>query len=125
MGEEFQPTMSEMRIPRESLIEALEKNLKAHREEYEAAMEGYWETLTMSLRYQLDCAMNRTPIERNLHTDKPKDHSKHYESAIRMLQMSADNFVVISKVEFNTYVMDDWSWKEEFSSVASNYTQKK
>jgi hypothetical protein len=49
------------------------------------------------------------------------DQTKDYDRVIRMLEMTVDEIITIGAVEFQQYVMDDWTWKEQFTASNSAY----
>jgi hypothetical protein len=54
----------------------------------------------------------------NLDLVFPENHTKDYERAIRMMQASIYDEVRLSEQEFDSYVLNNWDWKEKF--IASN-----
>ncbi len=57
----------------------------------------------------------------NLELVYPENHTRDYEKAIRMVELSVyENFSLTEK-QFQEYVLNDWSWKEQFLSVANVY----
>ena len=52
------------------------------------------------------------------------DHAlavKDYDRAIGMLEMSIDNEVEITSLEFQHYIQDDWGWKNSFLLSNTKY----
>jgi hypothetical protein len=48
----------------------------------------------------------------------PENHTKDYERAIRKMEASVYDEVKLTDAEFNQYVLNDWSWRNQF--IASN-----
>jgi hypothetical protein len=47
---------------------------------------------------------------------QPVSHEKEYDKVIKNLELSTAEFVVLNTTDFNQYILDEWSWKQEFSS---------
>lgn len=53
-------------------------------------------------------------IDTSLGLIYPQDHSKDYDRAIRMMQASIYEEVQLSVDEFDSYVLNNWEWKQNF-----------
>lgn len=51
----------------------------------------------------------------------PESHMREYDRAIRMVEMSTENEITLDQREFDQYVMDEWSWKQEFLMKSALY----
>lgn len=51
----------------------------------------------------------------------PESHSKDYERAIKMMESSIYSDVRLSEQEFDSYVLNNWEWKEKFLLSNSYY----
>jgi hypothetical protein len=51
----------------------------------------------------------------------PENHTKDYEKAIRMMEASIYDTVSLSAEEFDSYVLNNWEWKEKFIISNSYY----
>lgn len=114
-------TMQSMRMKRVELLEALTKNLADHRQTFLEAQKGYRTQMIKELDQMLQDATNNKRIKRGVSMPEPEDHSKDYETAIRMLSMCVDEELEIEMDDFGRYVMDDWGWKTRWSETVSNY----
>jgi hypothetical protein len=56
---------------------------------------------------------------------EPMDQTRDYDRAITMLDMTTADDIELTPEQFQCYVMDDWSWKHQFSASNSNYTRTK
>ena len=45
---------------------------------------------------------------------EPQDQTADYDRAIRMMEMSEDEIIEISELDFECYVLDNWAWKKNF-----------
>jgi hypothetical protein len=110
-----------IRVKRGELLDVLRKNRAAHRETFERATIGYRKRAIEELDASLRDAKEGKKIRRTISLVEPMDQTKDYDRVIRMLEMSVDEVIVIGAHEFQQYVMDDWSWKEAFTSSNSAY----
>jgi hypothetical protein len=51
----------------------------------------------------------------------PTEYSKEYNRAIRMLELSVEPEIELEEAIFNQLVMDEWSWKQNFTTSNSMY----
>ena len=49
----------------------------------------------------------------------PEDHSRDYERAIRMVELSVYERFSLTEHQFNQYVLNDWEWKNSFLNSTS------
>jgi hypothetical protein len=110
-----------IRVNRDELLEALRKNRAAHREMFERAAVGYRKRAIEELDASLQDAKAGKKIRRSIGLVEPMDQTKDYDRVIRMLEMTVDQIVTIGAQEFQQYVMDDWSWKEQFTTSNAAY----
>ncbi len=124
-------TMRESRVPKEGLLKKIKENRRKHVEEYEESVQGYKEAALQAIDEATQQLKRRVgelkegqvvrlhAVQFNLQV--PENHSKDYDRAIAMLEMSIDNEITIKADEFSRYVMDDWEWKEDFRNVQATY----
>ncbi len=103
--------MQTVKIDRIQLLEIVKENLLKHVAEYKIAVVGYREAYIKRLSDAL-ANVDTVGVDRNLlaHLPEPENHQKEYERVIRMLAMSADNFIELEEYDFNQYVLDEWAW---------------
>ena len=51
----------------------------------------------------------------------PHSYENSYDKSIRMLELSIDEVIEIDARTFNELVLDDWTWKQTFSTTNSSY----
>lgn len=127
--------MAEVTARTSELIETLENNYGKHMAEYKQAVED-WKVLCeqkvsefeTELKKQLE-KINEDPTEfyktyKPLILSKPQvptHHGTDYEQAISMLKFSVHEFTQLSYENFSKYVMDNWAWKQQFSTMSTGY----
>lgn len=114
--------MRTVKIGRAALLDKLRENREQHREVFLKAQEGYKQFLIKELEQRLDEAQRGLKIDRVIRLDEPTDHTGDYDRVIMMAEMSVDDEITLTDVDFGQYVMDDWAWKQAFAATAGTYT---
>lgn len=115
---------SSVPVRKEELLKKLKENRLNHRSIFEEACEKYREAAIRELDNMLSDAKANKKIRKVLALEEPQDHTKDYDRVIVMLEMCTKDEITISEEEFTKYVMDDWTWKHQFTSNATSYTGK-
>lgn len=135
MNEEFNiVTMDSVRIDKEKLSEKIKENRELHTKEYNEAVEAYkvivvnklkermveriksYEEEMKSLNENLEAFEKDWETKPLVHVVKPTNHLDDYDTAIGMLDFSLDVVVHLDRQEFQSYVMDNWTWKKDFKA---------
>jgi hypothetical protein len=104
------------------LTQVVKKNRDNHRSEFEKAIEQYREALTTYLNEQIDEVKQGKVIEHFIKLPQPEDHTSSYDQVLEMLDMSVDDTIELTFIEFSQYVRDDWGWKQNFSDSSTALT---
>ena len=115
--------MQSIKVSKATLLAVLVKNRAAHRAMYEEALDGYRKEVIKQLDAQLNRAKAGKRVNLAFALYEPQDQTKDYDRAIGMLEMSLEDDILLAENDFKCYVMDDWSWKQQF--LASNSTYSK
>jgi hypothetical protein len=117
----------QVKVDRIELLDIINENRQKHIEAVEEALDGYHAKLKELLLDELDHIEAKAPLhlENIVNLPVPRNYVKQYDTVIAMLEMSVDAQLEISHEDFKSYVMDDWGWKENFSTVYTTYTSKK
>lgn len=51
----------------------------------------------------------------------PSNYEEHYSKTIRKLELSTADKISLADTEFNQYVMNNWSWKQDFLTSNTQY----
>lgn len=118
--------LQQMSFKTKDLVSRLEKNKKIHIAEYYSAMEGYHEAIEDKLKQALKAIKNGETYEKGFHLTMipPVSHEGDYDTIIEMLKMCTDETIELDKDNFECYVMDRWSWKDNFASTTNLYAKK-
>jgi len=105
--------MNEVKVNRIKLLNTVQENYKKHREILQEAKAGYVKKAQEVFQEKLNKANNGI-VDLRLDLKAPEDYSKQYEVAIEMLKWEVSEEIKLSHNDFKSFVMDDWSWKENF-----------
>ena len=116
--------MEKIKVEKKTLIDALVKNRAEHKRIYDEAFQGFKEEAIETAGKILDAAKDAEHlgvIRLSLGLTPPANNLKDYDRAIGMLEMSIDNEVEITSLEFQHYIQDDWGWKNSFLLSNTKY----
>ncbi len=117
--------MEKVTVKTEELLETLRVNRSVHVHEYETAFEGYREQVVSEVAHGLDIMGSGGEIFVGTRLIRPVNHVNDYDCVIRMLTMTISagvEEIEISMSNFSQYVMDEWGWKQQFSTTNSSYS---
>lgn len=115
--------MPDIEIKKEELLSVLKENLKKHISEVKELL----------LARQLEINEFFTDEIGKMHDSDqyqpkemisfplPKDNSKSYEKAIKMVEMSVNDTIVLNEHQFDQLVMDNWHWKQDLIATSALY----
>lgn len=113
--------LSSVRVSRDELLKKVRENRDGHRVIFEEALEGWHTTVTEALASMLKDARAGKKYTPYFSIPEPQDHTREYDRVIGMLEMSKDEELVLSASDFAMYAQDDFGWKNDFLTTASNY----
>lgn len=113
--------MDKVTVNKNELLATLRENRDKHVETYERAAAGYRERAIRLLNERLELAKSEKNFDLHFNLQEPTDHTDEYNQAIKMLEMSVEDHVVITDYEFRQFVMDKWNWKDTFVTTTSMY----
>ena len=119
-------TVNGITVKKNELLTVLLKNKSQHYDECNIAKKGYKLILIKKLVSLLQRAkrgrIHTNEVVMELHTlQEPESHIKDYDRVIKMIQMCTKDELIVTEQEFQKYVMDDWEWKERFTTTNSAY----
>lgn len=141
--------MRKVKAKRSAILDKIRANYKQHVADYAEAFEQYKVeiTKTAELNREIYLADLSDLVQKvnvaDITKDKPAhalmstrgcnfgsvrlpmSHAKDYEQVIMMLEMEVADEIELEADQFSCYVMDDWSWKEEFRATSEFYKNNK
>lgn len=116
--------MEIVKVKREDLLKTLQKNRTEHREIFLEAIDGYRKAAMKALEDRIREAKANKRVSLHFRLEEPQDQTKQYDRIIKMLEMSVDEVIELTQQEFANYVMDDWSWMDQFLHSNVSYSAK-
>jgi hypothetical protein len=117
--------MKEVKIKKEKLREIVQKNRDGHRALWEEAYDGYQRAVISALEENLALFKAKKAKRVSINEAPPEEHIDDYDEMLRKLELSEDEVVVLDSEDFSRYVMDDWSWKRNWSVSNAKYLSSK
>lgn len=114
--------MEQITVKKIELLKAVKDNRDQHKKVFEEALIGYQAAVIEHLEKQLERARQGVRVETRVALYQPVDQTKDYDRVIRALEMSTEDEIDLSEREFAQYVMDDWSWSDQFWASNSVYS---
>jgi len=114
------------------VLDALRKNLKEHKEIVEEARAGYIEKAQKALDKRMAQLKEGKIVSLSFSLHPPTDHSKDFETVIKMLELHQAALKDVGKVatiklkavDVQRFVLNDWSWMDRFLTTSSAYSEK-
>jgi len=114
--------MKEVRLLKAKLLAILQTNRNEHRDIFLKAQKAYRQRAIEVLDRQLKLACDGSPfmLAEIVQLATPEDHTADYDRALKMLELSVDETIVLSAEEFTNLVQDQWSWSRQwaYSNIA-------
>jgi len=114
--------MKTVNVEKKELLSVLKANKIQHIEDFKEVIEEYKLQIVEKAEELLEKA-KAYPLTTRLYSNlsKPENHESDYTEAIAMLEMSTDETIVLDQREFKTYVLDEWSWANDFAMSKTAY----
>lgn len=110
-------------VDKAELLEKIERNRADHRAIFEEALEGWQRAVIKELEQMADDAKAGREYRLRVGLIQPTDHTDDYDAVIEMLKMSQDDELVLSRNDFEAYVLDRWGWQADFASTSMQYSE--
>lgn len=108
-------------VDRTILLGIVSQNRISHVEAFEEANTEFRRRAIELMRQNLEAAERGDEVELRVELVKPFSQIKHYDQAIRMLELDSRAEIELEEDEFSSYVMDDWHWKLSWSASNKAY----
>jgi hypothetical protein len=116
--------MNAVKIDRLELLLIVRENKQKHIEDYLEAVEDFKlaaiAIATENLTLATSGDVNQIVKMKGCPT-KPVSFENSYTRAIRMLELSVENVISVEEDVFNQLVLDEWTWKQSFTSNSIMY----
>jgi hypothetical protein len=105
------------------VLEALKANRETHQTIVKEARVGYVKKAREALKDQLAKLESGKVSVVTFHLAAPQDHTKVYDTAIKMMELHSEETVVLDSQQVRTLMMDEWDWKSHFLMSNSMYSE--
>lgn len=123
--------LSTIKINRAKALERITENRVIHKSSLMKARAG-WREEVIRIGYELTQDAEALACEQQASIDTlqayirsferpPRSYLADYDRAIAMLQWSEDEHIEFTQQEFDQYILDNWSWKQDFMLTNSKY----
>jgi len=116
--------MKSVVVNKAEALAILRKNRAEHHDIFLEAVEGYKKEAVRLLEDHIKAIKEGKVRIVQVFLPQPVDYTKDYDRAIKMLEMSVNTNVELDDKSFQQYIMDDWSWKDQFIAANSTYSGK-
>ena len=117
--------MGPIEVKVSDLKTALGENRDQHAQVFQEAWRGYEKALlgTLEDMQRRVSRGKRVDLYELIKLPVPKNHTRDYDTVLHMLDLHQQDTYELDEEDFRRYVEDDWDWKREFITTASNYTR--
>ena len=116
--------MRKVNIDCGELTKVVKANRDKHNAEYLEAKANYRGKVLEALDERRQDIANGADISLYFQLPEPQDHTADYDRVLRMLEMSNDRSIELDGLEFDQYVMDNWSWSQNAKMINTTYLAK-
>jgi hypothetical protein len=109
-------------VDKAKLLAILKTNRERHKAVFDEAVAGYKAQATRLLKEHLLRVQRGRNVRVHVVLTQPVNQTRSYDRVIGMLEMAIANEVELSEEDYQQYVMDDWSWKEDFLTSNAQYS---
>lgn len=116
--------MHDVKVNRTELLDIVRKNKEKHIAEFNEAVSDYLEVVIKITGENLGLAETRNfdqLAKIKSIPAPPTSYESSYARSIRMLELSVDEIVELDEHTFNQLVLDEWQWKQMFTTSNLSY----
>lgn len=117
--------MENIKVNKTELLKKLRENRDTHVADFEIAWEAFRKKAVNNAEQLIDSLKNAPKgADVNLHINLyvPRNHVEDYDRVIAMCEWSIDDEMELSEQEVQVYILDNWQWKNQFTSSNTMYT---
>lgn len=113
--------MQKIKLYKDELLSIVKANREKHVTTYKKSYELYRKEVAKKVKQLLKDVEGNKEFSTHINLTKPVNMEKHYDTVIRMLELTVDTEIELTTGEFQQYVEDQWVWKHEFDNVSNSY----
>jgi hypothetical protein len=104
------------------VLAMLRKNREGHAAVVKEARKGYIEQAQKVLTKKLRALQEGKLVSLQVALMPPRDYTKTYDTAIKMLEMHTGNNIKMTAMEVRQFIEDEWDWSTDFLMSNSMYS---
>lgn len=116
--------MRSVKINKEELLKIIRENKEKHIRDFNEAVVDYKTAAIKLAKEHIALAetgdLNKIAKIKAM-PSQPTSYEDSYNRAIRMLELSVEEVIELEDTIFNQLVLDEWTWKNQFTVSASLY----
>lgn len=116
--------MKTTKIEKVALMTIVKENLAKHINEFDEAVVDYKAAVLKLSKNNLKLAttgdLKKIGKIESIPSE-PRSYESEYNRAIRKLELSVDTVIEVDELTFNQLVLDEWTWKNLFSTSNAIY----
>jgi hypothetical protein len=124
MRDERRNVMRDVKMNKGELLSIVRENKEKHIKEFNEAVEDY-KTAALKVAEDNLALAQSGDVDKIAKIkgmpQKPNSFEDSYTRAIRMLELSVDEFIEVEEHIFNQLVLDEWTWKQNFVASSALY----
>lgn len=113
--------MDDIRVTKAVLLARLKENRASHRDTYVNAREIFRQRSADLAQEQAELMLRGEIRAIAVNLPVPEDHTDDYDRVIEMLDWHLDDEFILSEIDFQQYVRDEWGWARSFAANTSSY----
>ena len=106
----------------QAVLDTLRTNRETHAKIVAEAREGYVNKAKVALEQRLSELKEGKIVRLQFSLSAPVDHTRSYDTAIKMLEMHQEDTIVLTSEQVSCFVMDQWNWKNQWLLVNRAYS---
>jgi len=103
------------------LVKIIKENRTKHEADYKEAKASFRVRLVEDLEKKLADAKSGKGVVLQINLIKPQQYLAEYDRTLKMLELTSQEQVELSSEAFAQLVMDEWDWKQSFSTANNFY----
>lgn len=112
----------EVECDKAAVLDKVRTNREGHAKIVAEARVGFVEKAREVLTEQLDRLKKGKLKELSVHLAPPADHTREYDTVIRMLEMHTESTITLGASEVQMFIEDNWDWSDQFIMANSAYS---
>lgn len=113
-------------VKKTELVEKIKKAKDEHVKQYEEALRGWIDQMQDAAKRVIDRSekglLRAFPKEFHNLMQMPSLHIDDFDQALKMLEMSVDDEIMLEPDDFNQLVLGNWAWKERWVATNAMYS---